>query len=188
LLEYDKKLEEKTGIFLFKKALPKNFCKEIINQYESSNKKITGKTSGGINFQLKNTIDFYIQDRKTLEKLNNLFDIVLYKIKEKYFNLKLMNLHLTGYQFQHNKKGKGYFKPHSDFNLNEQNIRILAGIIYLNTVNEGGETYFINSKYKYKPKEGDLLLFPATWNLIHEGKKPISNDKFIITNFIVNLN
>ena len=35
-----------------------------------------------------------------------------------------------------------------------------------------------------KPKQGSLLLFPATWTYPYSGSMPISNDKYIITGWL----
>jgi predicted 2-oxoglutarate/Fe(II)-dependent dioxygenase YbiX len=39
-----------------------------------------------------------------------------------------------------------------------------SGIVYLNTMTNGGELHFEASNYSYKPEAGDLVLFPS-----HEG-------------------
>ena len=55
---------------------------------------------------------------------------------------------------------------------------------YLNDVEIGGETDFIN--FKIKPTTGKLVIFPSTWTYPHCANIPISNDKYIITGWFVN--
>ena len=52
----------------------------------------------------------------------------------------------TGHQIQKYKKNEGHYKKyHNDFSiLSDSNYyRVLTYIIYLNTVDEGGETVFL---------------------------------------------
>ena len=62
----------------------------------------------------------------------------------------------------------------------------MAYILYLNDVDEGGETHIIFDKkdINIKPEAGKLLIFPANFCFPHEGKKPISNSKYILVGFV----
>jgi hypothetical protein len=55
---------------------------------------------------------------------------------------------------------------------------------YLNTLEEGGETDFYN-RGMVKAQEGKLIIFPACWTYPHAGVMPISDNKYIITGWIV---
>jgi hypothetical protein len=63
--------------------------------------------------------------------------------------------------------------------------RLLAVIIYLNNVSEGGETVFLNQGLVVKPKCGRVLLFPTALQYTHAGRAPISNAKYNIVGFIM---
>jgi hypothetical protein len=91
----------------------------------------------------------------------------------------------SGFQIQHYKANEGFYHYHEDslINLTNGSFRIFAYIWYLNSVEEGGETEFFNG-IKVKPKQGSLLIFPATWTYPHRGCMPISNDKYIITGWV----
>jgi hypothetical protein len=82
-------------------------------------------------------------------------------------------------------KCKGRYVYHNDFtNEPEKNrYRVITFIWYLNDVTDGGETEFFGGKINIKPEKGKLVLFPASWAFPHRGKMPISNDKYIITNW-----
>jgi len=61
-------------------------------------------------------------------------------------------------------------------------------MVYLNDVEEGGETYFERLNLKIKPKAGRAILWCNLFPLgipnpktLHEAFTPISNDKFVIT-------
>ena len=59
--------------------------------------------------------------------------------------------------------------------------RILVWTIYLNDVEECGETEFLYQSKRVKAKKGDICIFPAQFNYTHRGNPPLSGDKYIIT-------
>jgi len=75
------------------------------------------------------------------------------------------------------------FAPHVDVGDYASARRFLAFFMYLNTVDKGGETEFVDGTL-IKPEQGKLMLFPATWTYIHQGRPPISNTKYICTGWI----
>jgi hypothetical protein len=62
--------------------------------------------------------------------------------------------------------------------------RVLLYMVYLNDVDEGGETEFFYQKLKIKPKKGTLVIAPAAWTHTHRGNTPVSGDKYIATSWI----
>jgi hypothetical protein len=59
--------------------------------------------------------------------------------------------------------------------------RFLAFFIYLNDVEEGGETEFLFGRVK--PKMGRLVMFPPMWPWFHAGQKPVSGTKYFIQSY-----
>jgi 2-oxoglutarate-Fe(II)-dependent oxygenase superfamily protein len=57
-------------------------------------------------------------------------------------------------------------------------------ILYLNSVEDGGETCFHRQNLKVKPVAGDALFFPTFWTHMHCGEIPKSEDKYIISSFV----
>ena len=53
--------------------------------------------------------------------------------------------------------------------------------IYLNVVEEGGETEFLSQKKRYNPVAYTALLWPGSWTHQHRGNPPLSGDKYILT-------
>ena len=91
-----------------------------------------------------------------------------------------------------------YYKEHWDFFMpttREYKIycewmgqRTWTAMVYLNDVEEGGETYFKHLKLRVKPKQGTLIAWNNLYknglpNLktMHEACPPISGDKYVIT-------
>ena len=82
------------------------------------------------------------------------------------------------------------FDPHVDVKNYETSRRFLAFFIYLNDVDEGGETEFISINkpgtyipLKITPRRGRLLMFPPLWMYYHAGLKPVSNNKYLIHSY-----
>ena len=76
----------------------------------------------------------------------------------------------------------GFYPPHFDDDADPryERKRIITCIWYLNDVEKGGETHFLQSGFKIKPKTGRLTLFPSNSSFIHEGLPPIGT-KYIIS-------
>lgn len=81
-------------------------------------------------------------------------------------------------QLLHYSTEEGFYKPHADSGPGMQ--RIFSAILYLNDVEEGGETYFNNFDIAVRPKSGRLVIFPANFVYKHEARTPKSNDKFAL--------
>ncbi len=68
---------------------------------------------------------------------------------------------------------------------NEALHRVLLFMFYLNDVEEGGETEFYYQQRKISPKQGTMVIAPGYFTHTHRGNKPISNDKYILTSWIL---
>jgi prolyl 4-hydroxylase len=74
------------------------------------------------------------------------------------------------------------FQPHFD-SLGPVANRYLVFLWYLNDVAAGGETYFTDLDIAVQPKAGRLLMFPPYWMFQHEGRRPLSGDKYILSTY-----
>lgn len=79
----------------------------------------------------------------------------------------------------------GYSVWHIEQTGGVSSRRVLAWSIYLNDVDEGGETEFLYQGARYQPKAGSLLMWPASITHPHRGNPPISNEKFIVTGWLL---
>jgi hypothetical protein len=59
--------------------------------------------------------------------------------------------------------------------------RAISWMVYLNNVEEGGETEFLYQGFRQKAKKGTLVIWPAAYTHTHRGNPPYSNEKYIIT-------
>lgn len=74
--------------------------------------------------------------------------------------------------------GDGFYKPHFDFG--PETPRTISALLYLNDVEEGGETYFDQFDFSVTPKAGRLVLFPSTFPYSHEARLPKSGNKYVL--------
>jgi len=80
-----------------------------------------------------------------------------------------------GYHVWHLEHGKGF----------ESEARALAFAIYLNDVEDGGETEFLHFSKRVKPKTGRIVIWPASFPYLHRGNPPLSGEKYILTSWMM---
>ena len=68
---------------------------------------------------------------------------------------------------------------------NEALHRALLFMFYLNDVDEGGQTEFYYQNKAIQPKTGRMVIAPAYFTHTHRGCIPVSNDKYILTSWIL---
>ncbi|WP_323845837.1 2OG-Fe(II) oxygenase [Microbulbifer magnicolonia] len=94
--------------------------------------------------------------------------------------------------FQHYENARGgYYHWHSEhyphpIDPEQKSLhRVLLWMLYLNDVEEGGETEFRYQGAKIKPRRGSLVLSPCGFTHTHRGNVPLSGDKYILTSWIM---
>ena len=77
---------------------------------------------------------------------------------------------------------QGYHIWHQDWGVHGRiaSQRMIVAMLYLNDVDEGGETEWFHYNLKVKPKQGRLVIWPAYFTHLHKGNPPISNKKYIV--------
>ena len=82
------------------------------------------------------------------------------------------------------------FDPHVDVMNHDTARRFLSFFVYLNDVEVGGETKFLNLykpgtyiPFTVTPKRGRLLVFPPLWPWYHAGLKAESGNKYLIHSY-----
>lgn len=76
------------------------------------------------------------------------------------------------------------FQPHFD-SMYDKCDRYLVFLWYLNDVAEGGETRFVDLGLDVQARQGRLLVFPPYWMYQHAGLPPLSNDKYILSTYLL---
>jgi hypothetical protein len=87
-------------------------------------------------------------------------------------------------KIQKTEIGGGYHVWHNEDDSPQNMRRVATFILYLNDVDEGGETEFLYYPKRVKAKTGRLILWPAGFTHTHRGNPPISNTKYIVTGWM----
>ena len=78
----------------------------------------------------------------------------------------------------------GYHVWHCEQGRGTQMNRVLVYTLYLNNVEEGGETEFLYQQKRYPARKGDICIFPAHFTHPHRGNPPLSGEKYIMTGWM----
>jgi hypothetical protein len=77
---------------------------------------------------------------------------------------------------------EGYHVWH--FEQKKSNERLLAFILYLNDVEEGGETEFLYYSKRISPVKNKIIVFPASFSHAHRGNPPLKGSKYVLTGWV----
>ena len=105
---------------------------------------------------------------------------------KKYHSLSQYTLHDIKYiKIQKTDPCQGYHTWHYEHGSDPYNVnRVLAYMLYLNDVEDGGETEFLFQSFRIKPKVGTLLIWPAAFTHMHRGNPPLNETKYILTGWV----
>ena len=124
---------------------------------------------------------------KQLDTLIMNFDLALkHYIDNVGIRQSYQNFLYTGLKIQKTLPTEGYHVWHIEHGADYDNAsRILVFSVYLNDVEEGGETEFLNFSKRVKPKTGRIVIWPASFPYLHRGNPPISGEKYLLTSWIM---
>ena len=100
-----------------------------------------------------------------------------------YPELMNLDLHSSVNLLQKTLPKQGYHTFHSENTTLESLHRTLVWMVYLNDVDEGGETEFLYQQVKIKPKRGTVVIWPGGFTHLHRGNPPLKN-KYIATGWL----
>ena len=96
------------------------------------------------------------------------------------------DLHYTSLKIQKTLPTEGYHVWHIEHQKGFDNeARGLVFSIYLNDIEECGETEFLHFSKRVKPKTGRIVIWPASFPYLHRGNPPLSGEKYIITSWMM---
>ena len=164
------------------------------------NHSFPGNTLGGVDSATKLTEDLHYnadghisweeQDQKLDDEICMALTSAISIYRQKYRHLdRWTTITDSGFQVQRYLRSRGYYRPHVDsfpHAFSAISDRVLGCIVYLNDVQYGGETHFPLHHVKVAPRAGRIALFPAVFTHPHESCVPITEDKWIISTFILN--
>jgi hypothetical protein len=199
-------LQDTIGIY--PKAFSNELCDTLLKMYDTAlttGSTYEGTTGMGVDKTVKDTVDFdLIKQSKTdpvaLSASNEIYNIFNDCVKK----------YITGFphqdqfpgmtnfiepttfislQVQRYKKSTGHYNAwHHEGGTFKMSRRFFALLVYLNDVEEGGETEMLYTGQKIKPEKGKLLVHPAGFPYIHKGNVPLSSDKTILISWLVFVN
>ena len=169
-------------------------CEAVIDFFESNKEHhFEGTTGVNIINDPKRKIDTeMIIDIKELwedSRLNPLAKALQIACKEYIENYPFLNKVIdwqifSAFKIQRYNPNEAYFAEHCE-NAGARDgtmeKRLIALMVYLNTVTDGGQTHFPTQNISFSPKVGDILMWPAYWTHPHHGIPSPSQVKYIIT-------
>lgn len=162
-------------IGVFDNALSKEHCEELIKVYEDSvelNYAISRKDMGKEKIYQDNNLVFvssktYVKDdiffdavQPAVQQFVNLAWISYEEYAKKYGVLTSLASHrfYDSVKIQKTKPSEGYHVWHCEHDERKNGSRLLLVMVYLNDVEEGGETEFLYQSRRVKPKQGLSLI------------------------------
>lgn len=91
-------------------------------------------------------------------------------------------IHWTPFKLQKTAPGQGFHEWHVEHTSTLDYFdRVVVFTVYLNDIEEGGETEFLFYNKRVPAKKGRICLFPAYFPYVHRGNPPINQTKYIVT-------
>lgn len=163
----------------YPKALSKQFCEQLIKKFEKVKEKSPLALPGGSMSSIINITHskyFKDEDKEISEK-------IIKEIYNKYIEDSPGGLYGkiqdSGYVIQKLSKKESESTLHIDVPEFSACNRFLGIVFFLNTV-KGGVMKFSEQKFNYKPKQGDVLMFPPFWTHPHTVSAPTDKDQYIL--------
>lgn len=180
------KYEFKDFIGIYENAFTDKECKDVINHFEDYHK--CGYTYGRSfltqNDDLSLDLDIGLHFINSFHERFYNYIYPIYNIQ--YPTLQNLRKHGPKYiKIQKTLPTQGYHIWHCEHDASDYGKdRVLSWILYLNDVEEGGETEFLYQSLRFKPKTGTFVIFPAHFTHTHRGNPPLSGVKYIATGWI----
>ena len=197
----------KDFIGVFPNAFSQNFCDRVINHFDYCRTNTAfvrpRLESEGVDPLYKDDHSFFLNDPdlqeylevKELPFLHKKFGEEFFSTTSRFLDeynaeysiLRRINTEVGpksgvfDLKIQKTDPGEGYHTWHCESFDRHSMFRYIAYTVYLNTVDEGGETEFLYQKQRLKPEAGTLAIWPAAWTHVHRGNPPLSGSKYIIT-------
>jgi hypothetical protein len=184
-------------IEVYEKVFDAKFCNTMIDCFNNAETmgfcKIRQEENSSVNkLQKDDSMIFYPQslrlnsfDNDLVSHFNNTLNNSLRLYESKYAslcNLPPMSSHII--KMQKTLPGQGYHIWHCEHSNAEMMNRVLTWTAYMNDDFDAGETEFLYQQYRYKPQQGDIVIFPAAFTHTHRGNPPYNGTKYIITGWV----
>jgi hypothetical protein len=182
-------------IGVFENAFSKEYCDSVIQHFENchaaglsstrqQSKPDTKKIS--IDDTQVFTVDFLRAGNEAIKEFTGTFWGVIHPTYADKFDVLKGLAEYASYtiKLQRTDVGQGYHVWHCESADRESSRRVLVWTLYLNDVEEGGETEFLYYPKRIKAKTGTLMICPTGFTHTHRGNPPLSNTKYIATGML----
>ena len=189
---------------IFPNAFSKEYCDKLIEHFDVvqetrgdgvggilTRQKLEGalpmsKDSDVYFFETEPDITVLESNTGLLQEFNEIVFQCYNKFKEKYGILESLGLHKMSYsvKIQKYKPSQGYHVWHCDAAKISSSRRMMVALLYLNTVDSGGETEFLYQNTRVPAVQGTLTLTPAGWTHPHRGNPPLKGNKYIMNTWL----
>jgi|TARA_R100000458_G_scaffold13131_1_gene10963 hypothetical protein len=167
------------------------FCKKVFDhlkniqmmERDKSKKSITGSEYFYLQEEDSTLLNFNI---KLLNEFHNIIKVVLEDYTDRYKTVfesgpgPKIKLN-PNIKLQKTSPSEGYHVWHCENSGLINSSRVFFFIMYLNDIEEGGETEFLYQNKRVQPKEGRIIMAPASWTHAHRGNTTLKGDKYILT-------
>jgi len=148
-----------------------------------------GATKHSVDHTIKKCTDLFWDDipktgvksspkYKDAQYLKHIMDCA-YDYSSKYLNTYQLIMYGNP-KFQYYLPGEAFYGEHFDA-INTTQPRVVAYITYLNTLTDGGGTYFKYQQHTVQPIKGKTILFPPHYTHKHKGIVSPTQEKYIVT-------
>ena len=169
--------------FIEKYKIPKKICDDLITYYKKNIEyKNIGQIGLGINKKMKDSTDvsFYNNSKnKTIQSFFNLLSSCDIKYCKKYDIRDTIHTNVCN-NIQYYKPKRGFPVLHYERNSISPK-RILAYMLYCNTVTDKGGTEFPYQNITLSAVKGNLIIWPAEFTHPHKGVISSTQEKYIVT-------
>jgi len=190
------KADIKDFIGVFDDVIDPDFCGYAINIFESVNNAdayVDRQSAEGVSKLHKEDLSLTLEQFVNSTHFNSIYYPVLDtiwkecypKYVEKYSALEMANIsNIFNMKIQKTEVGGGYHIWHYETSDVKCTDRVLNFMIYLNDIDEGGETEFLYQSRRVKPKTGRVVIFPTNFTHTHRGNPPLEDAKYVITGWL----
>jgi hypothetical protein len=184
-------------IGIYDDVYPAGYCEHLISEFdrlENNNVGTNRQKSERVKKHIKDDYQIYINGKniyiEPFEEQNSadLFFDGLQKCynnyTEKYSILKDGNIRGDAMKMQRTAAGGGYHIWHSEQGEGPHANRVLAYMLYLNTLplENAGETEFLYQQKRFNPIENRFIVWPAAYTHAHRGNAVFGEQsKYIVT-------
>jgi len=175
-------------IFEKHNALSQADCENLIRLFERHKAyHHQGQTIGGLNPSVKDCTEVLFTPE--YYQMNPLLEAVqegLVEYEKRYPFLKTMNRYgqVENISFKRYNPNQAYHGLHCERSSLKTCARMLVWMFYLNTVHDGGETFFAHQNQKITATQGKLVIWPSDWTHAHKGLVSPTETKYITSSWL----